>query len=63
MQAAAASGGVACADFPSRRAVFLTAADQDASRGMREELAVAAADRGAGNGVSHFFRPIADVPG
>jgi hypothetical protein len=43
--------------------MFLTAADQDASGGIREELAAAAAGPGGRNGVGHFFRAIADVPG
>jgi len=50
------AGSVACADFPGRQAVFLTAADQDAAEGIREELAAAAADLGARNGVSQFLR-------
>ena len=58
-----ASSSVACADFPDRRAVFLTAADQDAAEGIREELAAAAAGPGAWNGVSQFLRAVSDVPG
>ena len=56
-----ASSSVACADFPGRQAVFLTAADQDAAEGIREELAVAASGPGARNGVSQFLRTHCDV--
>jgi hypothetical protein len=55
---AQAGSSVACADFPGRQAVFLTAADQDAAEGIREELAAAAADPGARNGVSQFLRAL-----
>jgi hypothetical protein len=58
-----ASSSVACADFPGGQAVFLTAADQDAAEGIREELATAAARPGARNGVSQFLRAHCDVPG
>jgi hypothetical protein len=58
-----AGSSVACADFPGRQAVFLTAADQDAAEGIREELAAAAAGPGARNGVSQFLRALTDVPG
>ena len=43
--------------------MFLTAADQDAAEGIREELAAAAAGPGARNGVSQFLRALSDVPG
>jgi hypothetical protein len=55
-----ASSSVAWADFAGRQAVFLTAADQDAAEGIREELAAAP---GARNGVSQFLRALSDVPG
>jgi hypothetical protein len=59
-----ADSSVAFAYFRGRRAVFLTAADQDAQRrGIRDELAAAAAGPAARNGVSHFFRAIVDFPG
>ena len=58
-----ASSSVAWADFAGRQAVFLTAADQDAAEGIREELAAAAAGPGARNGVSQFLRALSDVPG
>ena len=57
------ASNVARADFPGRQAVFLTAADQDAAEGIREELAAAAAGPGARNGVSQFLRAHCDVPG
>ena len=74
MAAAASNAGIArdaharqqrClrADFAGRQAVFLTAADQDAAEGIREELAAAAAGPGARNGVSQFLRALSDVPG
>jgi len=56
-----AGSTVAYAYLPGREAMFHTAADQDASGIVREELAAAVASAGARNGASHFFRTIADV--